>query len=63
MENNKLNQGSRQSLADTLTQLGIGGMTTGVNYDNVQGNMYEGLMKALGTAGTGVGDWLESKLP
>lgn len=46
---------SNQNMAGLMAQLGLGGMTTGVNYSNIQGNALIGLMEALGQASQGAG--------
>ena len=53
-------QNNQQGLAGMLAQLGIGGMTTDVNYANVMGNLYGEAAKAVGAAAGGGGDWLTS---
>jgi hypothetical protein len=50
-----LNQ-SNQALAGLLAQLGLGTATTDVNYQNIEGEAYAGLVKALGAAASGAGN-------
>ena len=46
---------SGQAMAGLLAQLGIGEGTTAVNFQNVKGNAFAGLMEALAGAASGVG--------
>lgn len=54
-----LNQ-SNNEMAGLLAQLGIGGLTTDVNYANVIGGTYGKMAEAVGAAAGGVGGWLDS---
>ena len=56
LQNAQMTSQSGQNMAGLLAQLGIGGMTTDVNWGNVQGEAMTGLMEALGVAGGGIGD-------
>lgn len=47
-----------QNQAGLLAQLGLGGLTTGVNYSNIKGNALVGLLEALGAGASGLGDAL-----
>ncbi len=49
-------------LAGLTAQMGIGGLTTDVNYANVLGSTYGKLAEAAGTAASGLGDWLVDKV-
>lgn len=58
LQNQQMRSQSGMNMAGLLAQLGIGGMTTDVNFANVQGEAMVGLMEALGMAGGGIGDAL-----
>ncbi len=58
IQNQQMRSQSGMNMAGLLAQLGIGGMTTDVNFANVQGQAMTGMMEALGTAGGGIGDAL-----
>lgn len=47
---------SGQNMAGLLAQLGIGGMTTDVNFANVQGESLVGLLEMIGSALSGAGN-------
>ncbi len=54
----RMQSGSQR--AGLLGQMGLGGLTTDVNYSNVYGGLLGELAKAAGSAGTGLGDFIGS---
>lgn len=55
MQGGQMMNQSGQAMAGLLAQLGIGQATTDVNYSNIEGEAYTGLMKALGSMFGGLG--------
>lgn len=53
---------AQNDLAGLIAQLGIGGLTTDVNYANVIGGTYGKMAEAAGSAASGAGGWLDSIL-
>lgn len=60
LQGSQLQNENNQQLASLLSQMGIGGLTTDVNYANVIGGVYGKMAEAAGTAATATGDWLSS---
>jgi hypothetical protein len=53
LQNEQMRNQSGQNMAGLLAQLGIGGMTTDVNWGNVQGESLVGLLEMLGQGASG----------